>query len=89
MHSASSKQHGVQLTMAPSLVGLNKTNFFFLFCYIKDNTNFSNQCNLDELKTNISIIIADISAMALQTVSTNMLRSVNAGAHFQQDVRVL
>jgi hypothetical protein len=61
---------------------------FFLWGYIKDNAYHNNSRNLDELKTNISNIITDISLMMLQAVTVNMLHHAriwmqHAGAHFQ------
>jgi hypothetical protein len=48
-------------------------NRFFLRDYIKDNAYRNNPRNVDELKTSMSNIMNDISPMALQAVSTDML----------------
>jgi hypothetical protein len=60
----------------------------FLWGYVKDNAYRNNPGSLDELKTNISNIIARISPVALQAVSADMLRLARScmqhtGAHFQ------
>jgi hypothetical protein len=69
--------------MAPMLMGYVTTRFF-LWGYIR-------LCllhNLNELKTSISNITADISSMMMQALSMNMLHRAQlymqlAGAHSQ------
>jgi hypothetical protein len=73
--------------MAPTLAGIVTTRFC-VWGYIKDNAYCNNPCNVDELKTNISNITANISPMKFQEVSTNMLYHArlcmqHAGAHLQ------
>lgn len=65
-----------------------QTFFFFLWGQIKDNVCRKNPRNVDEPKTNITNIAVDISPMALQAVSTEILRRARlrmqyAGSHFQ------
>jgi hypothetical protein len=62
-------------------------DYFCIWGHIKDNAYRNNTRNLDKLKTNISNIIAYISPLSLQAVSTNMLHRAgvcmqNTGAHF-------
>lgn len=62
----------------------------FIFCgdYVKDNAYKSNPYNLDEFKTNVSLITV-ITPTTLQTVSSNMVRRgqkrmQHAGGHFRR-----
>jgi hypothetical protein len=57
--------------------------------FINDSDYRRNPRSPDEVKTNVSNITADISPMALQAMSTDMLRCArlcmqHAGAHFQK-----
>jgi hypothetical protein len=61
---------------------------FFLWVYIKDSAYRNNPRSWNELKTNITNIIADISPMMLQAMSVYMHRRARLcmqydGAHFQ------
>jgi hypothetical protein len=76
--------HTAWATVAPTIAELVTTRHFQWDC-IKDA---SNPGNLDEVTANISNITADISPMALQAVSTDMLCRArlcmqHAGVHFQ------
>jgi hypothetical protein len=63
------------------LLGLSPPDIF-LWAYTKDTAYCNNPHNFNELKTNVSSIIADISPFMLQAVSMNML-----GAHLVDTFR--
>jgi hypothetical protein len=58
--------------MAPTLTGF-VINRLFLRSYSTDSAHRNNPRNLDELETDISNTITDISPTTLRAVSTNML----------------
>jgi hypothetical protein len=60
-------------TVASTLTGFVTTGCFCLWGYIKDNAYRKHSRNLDEPETNLSNIIADISPMTPQAVSTNKM----------------
>jgi hypothetical protein len=59
---------GLQSPHLPDLSQLN----IFLWDYVKDSV-YNNPCTFDEFKTNVSQIIASITPIMLQAVSSNML----------------
>jgi hypothetical protein len=70
----------------PHLPDLSQFNFS-LWDYVKDSV-YNNPCTFDEFKTDVSQIIASITSIMLQAVSSNMLLHAQLymkhnGGHFQ------
>lgn len=69
--------------MAPTIAEFSHQIFGYEATHVKTYCN--NTCNMDKLKPNLYTVTADISLMALQAVSKNMLCRAWLYVYIQHD----